>query len=151
MESNLIQLFFQYEKNLNNQSLDTLLRYAQEYNGNDWKEYISFSDIGYQRRRIIAGNQVEILILSWKKGQCSKIHDHPENGCILKVLSGKIKEKRYSKRMELEKEHVYQTDQISYIDNLKHYHSIEPLEDTVSLHIYSPPFYKPTYYTSLSK
>ena len=142
--NNLTNLFNRIEKELENNTLLNLIGFARLYKGNDWKKYVKFSDIGYQRKSILCGKQAEFLILSWKKGQKSKIHDHPENGCILIVLQGKLREKRYcNKEISVMKETEACVGDVSYIDNSECYHDIEALEDSVSLHIYSPPNYHP--------
>lgn len=144
---NLEGLFKFYESKLKNVNLSTLTTYPALYSGDDWKKYEKYSDIGYQRKLAYRGDNVEILILSWKKGQKSKIHNHPDNGCILTLLKGKIKETRYEiKDISVVNETIINTYEPSYIDNSECYHDIEALEDSVSLHIYSPPNYRPTYF-----
>ena len=51
---------------------------------------------------IFRNEKYEIYLICWNKKQISKIHDHPENGCILKVLKGELIEYRYdTKKIEL--------------------------------------------------
>ncbi|CAM9563521.1 unnamed protein product [Scytosiphon promiscuus] len=38
----------------------------------------------------------ELLLLCWRPGATSVIHDHPKAGCWVKVLKGELKETRYS-------------------------------------------------------
>ena len=33
----------------------------------------------------------DIYIISWKRSQRTKIHDHPIQGCLMKVLNGRLK------------------------------------------------------------
>lgn len=143
----LEELFQYLENKLEETKLIDLIEEANEYCGDDWKEYIKFSDVGYQRKLVFRGKNVEILILSWKKGQRSKVHDHPKNGCILKVLKGILKEQRYCKeKLDVMEKTMVKKGDISYIDNSKCYHDVEGVEDSVSLHIYSPPNYCPKYF-----
>jgi len=135
----LTKLFNHLETKLKNTTLFNLFG-SINYKGDDWKNHINFSDFNYQRKLVHQGEQVEILILSWKKGQKTKIHDHSENGCVLSVLQGKLKEQRYcNETLNTMHKTEVSIGNYNYIDNSRYYHDIEALEDSVSLHIYSPP------------
>lgn len=110
----------------------------------DYEEFIKFSDDKYNRIRLdkYSTDKFEFMILCWNKGQESSIHDHPENGCILKILEGRILEKVYD-NMKLIKNNILKDNDVSYREKSKITHKIIPLEKTVSLHIYSPPNYVP--------
>jgi cysteine dioxygenase len=116
----------------------------KNYISNDWRDLVIYNDTVYNRILIHSEEKFEIILICWKKGQRSKIHDHPENGCILKVLSGELRETRYkfinSNLTEMSNGIIY-TGGISYIKGSTGLHDIEALEDSVSLHIYSPPSY----------
>ena len=139
---------FEIELDNSNVSLYSLIPIAEEYRDEDWNNYVTFSDVGYQKKIVHRGYNVEILVISWKKGQRSKVHNHPENGCILLVRKGVLREKRYRiDTMCPDKETELGVGDVSYIDNREWYHAIEALEDSVSIHIYSPPNYHPTYFS----
>ena len=72
----------------------------------------------------------------------SYIHDHPEGGCILKVLQGELIEHKYdTKNLELLEVLNHNKGSIGYIDNTIAYHRVgnDSKEKAISLHIYSPP------------
>jgi hypothetical protein len=54
------------------------------------------SDKPYTRNLIaLGGRDYTLLLLCWTAGKESKIHDHPGEGCFMKVLRGCIRESRY--------------------------------------------------------
>ena len=73
-------------------------------------------------------------MINWEKGAYTSYHNHPENGCVLKVLDGKLYEINDSKSLVLNKNDVnfkFKND----------YHRIIALEKSYSLYYYSPNFY----------
>ena len=116
---------------------------------NNWKEYVQFNSDKYNRIRIITEDNFEIILICWKKGQKSKIHDHPENGCLMKLLEGNLCETRYiregNKMIKTCSNNIL-IDNVSFISGSHGLHDIEAIDDSVSLHIYSPPLYKPNYF-----
>jgi predicted metal-dependent enzyme (double-stranded beta helix superfamily) len=110
------------------------------YSGSDYKAYLNFSDEKYVKTRVCTNDKFEIYIICWSPGQSSPIHDHAKNGCIMKVLSGSLKETRYDP--ETTHRHL-KKGYSSYIHNSLGYHKIENgKERSVSLHVYSPPNHK---------
>lgn len=129
--------------------LTELSHILQQYTGTEWKEHIKFSDTGYQRTKIYICSEFEIVIISWKKDQIAEIHDHPERGCLMKIVQGQLKETRYLKQND---QITKLCSNIRIVGNTGHIcgscglHKIEALEDSVSIHIYSPPEYVPKFY-----
>ena len=50
--------------------------------------YQHWSDERYTRTRFYGGERFEILVLCWKEGQTSPIHDHAQSICTMVVLEG---------------------------------------------------------------
>jgi len=50
--------------------------------------YQHWSDERYTRTRFYQGDRFEILVLCWKEGQASPIHDHANSICTMVVLQG---------------------------------------------------------------
>lgn len=134
------------------EQLEGLEEMIQEYKGEDWKEYKQYCDYGYKRNMVHKGERVEILIICWKIGQYAAIHDHPKNGCILKILKGKLTEKKYKMTEDKElicyKEQTLKRDEYSYQEGEEGLHEMknEGEECVISLHIYSPVNYTPKFY-----
>lgn len=120
----------------------------ESYKGTDWCKFIKYSDIKYNRISLINNDKYEIILICWKKGQSSGVHDHPENGCLVKLLQGKLKEEVYSYKEKLTKLSfsIISQNDIAFQKGNRGLHNIIALEDSVSLHIYSPPKYQPKFY-----
>ena len=109
----------------------------KKYNGSDYKKYIKYTDDTYNRHIVENDNDLQVIVISWKAGQKTKIHDHPEGGCILRVLSGSLNETIYRNDPSMVLNTTLDTSELSYIDNSIGRHEIEALEDSVSMHVYS--------------
>lgn len=55
---------------------------------NEIEPYLNFSASGYTRTLFYRGPRFEILVLCWKDGQCSPIHDHAASICSMAVVEG---------------------------------------------------------------
>jgi cysteine dioxygenase len=123
--------------------LTTLLR-DLEIGIGDVEHVMEFSDSTYRRNLLHRGPGYQALVLCWKPGQRSPIHDHAGSSCGVVVLRGTMTEtvfKRGASGMlmavrshELAAGGVCgsQDADIHQVSNLS---KIEPL---VTLHIYSP-------------
>lgn len=118
------------------------------YKSNDWQEYTVNQNKPYSKKLIYENNLFDMYLISWNKNTVSNIHDHSNNGCILKVLQGKIIEDIYDENLNFIKSNKFNKNDISYIDNNIGYHAITNINNdmTYTLHIYSPPKYKTNYY-----
>jgi cysteine dioxygenase len=110
------------------------------------KPFIQFSSDRYRRNLMHAGPAYHALVLCWRSGQRSPIHDHRGSSCAVKIVRGEATETVFSMTAE---GHVYpvrtrtlaegftcatQDMDIHQISNLQPRH-----QDLVTLHIYSPP------------
>lgn len=112
-----------------------------DYENLDLSPYRKFGDT-YQRNLIVKTPLYEALLLCWKPGQRSPIHDHHGANCGLLVLEGFACENvfkqqnglRYvqTKHFSVGKVCVSSDDEIHEVGN---YHSTI---DLVTLHIYTP-------------
>ena len=120
----------------------------EEYNGDDWQQYIKFDDEKYHRQLIYHSDSFDLVIICWKYQQKSQIHDHPDQGCLMKILNGKLLENTYNndKQLTYLSSIILEKDAIGYKTGNCILHDIHCLEDTVSLHIYSPGGYQAHYY-----
>jgi cysteine dioxygenase len=128
--------------NLNN-NVKNILNILENYNGNDWKKFIKYSNLSnYKRNTIYQDTEFEIVIITWNKNSKSEIHDHSKNGCALKLLQGNLIEEIYDLKLNKIKSESLLTNNISFINNNIGYHKIiNQNELSVSMHIYSPPNY----------
>ena len=90
-----------------------------------------------------------MYLICWKPNQESKIHNHPSNGCIYKILEGELIETKYDiNKINLYESKIIKPDTVGYIDDTIAYHKMSNLSyyNSTSLHIYSPPGVKAKYF-----
>ena len=96
-------------------------------------------------RNILFKNQfVEVQLLYWTRAGKGPIHDHPGNMCAMKILKGRLVEKRYTKPNRNKKPQFVSAKSlspgsVSYIKNNSVLHSIQVMEPSTTLNIYMPP------------
>src|SRR5438445_12997343 len=61
----------------------------------DLAGWITFSSLGYCRNLVRAGAWYHVLVLCWRNGQRSPIHDHAGSSCCVRVLRGTLTETRF--------------------------------------------------------
>ena len=129
-------------------SLDFLTRRLTklETSLDDVREHMQFGDKTYRRNLIRQGPRYQALVLCWRSGQRSPIHDHRGSICGVRILSGVAVETFFertedgwiyaTRSRELGKNQVCgsQDSDIHQVSNLR-----PRGEDLVTLHIYSPP------------
>lgn len=84
----------------------------------------------------------EIILICWDTNSESKIHDHPENGCALRLMKGCLEEHLYDSELRLKQIYKFNANNTSYMENSMGYHKIKCIKKAMSLHIYSPPSHK---------
>lgn len=125
--------------------------------------YFTEEKKNYTRNLIATDNETfTLLLLCWNPGKYSPIHDHPCNGCWMRVCQGCVNEVRYRKNkseikhqdekdekegraFECIMDTTYSEGEHTFIDDNLGYHKVgNPSCDlpAVSMHLYSPPFDK---------
>ncbi|KXZ56539.1 hypothetical protein GPECTOR_1g484 [Gonium pectorale] len=66
-------------------------------NGGDWQRFALFNDIHYVRNLVEANEDFELIVICWKAGQVSRVHNHDASHCWLTVLDGDMKEVQYQR------------------------------------------------------
>jgi cysteine dioxygenase len=112
----------------------------------DLRECARFDDQHYCRNLVSGGPWYDLLVICWRSGQRSPIHDHAGSSCAFKVLTGVCSETVYAFSACGQAYPVETTDQpagaiVSTQDADTHQVSnLQPAGcDLVTLHIYSPP------------
>ena len=95
-------------------SLEEMLNIVDSYEGMDWKYYINFGE-KYTRNLIYSDKNIEMLLICWDSEQSSGVHDHPQGGCIMRVMSGHLDEHLYDPDLKLLKINYFKTDVHIYI------------------------------------
>ncbi|TYZ63172.1 hypothetical protein PybrP1_002067 [[Pythium] brassicae (nom. inval.)] len=88
-----------------------------------------------------------LMVLCWNRGKYSLIHDHPSDGCWVKVVQGFVNEVRYQKQggALAETANVVLSSGVTYMDDSLGLHKVgNPREDVdaITMHLYSPPYEK---------
>jgi len=111
----------------------------------DVADRIKFSDECYQRNLWRCGPGYAAIILCWKAGQASPIHDHKGSACGVRVLEGRITETVYSKNadgsLKPGRTRIYEPGSVcgSYDTDIHIIANREADRDLVTLHVYTPP------------
>ena len=104
-----------------------------------------FSDKTYARTTLAKSDWYQLLVICWKYGQASPIHDHEGSNCAVRIVDGVATETTFSEvgngvveevaKRELKKNELCTAnhDDIHLIENL------QADQELVTLHLYSPP------------
>jgi len=112
-------------------------------------------------RNLIATDDITftLILMCWNPNRESPIHDHPCDGCWMRVCEGSVEEKRYKNdiatdRLVCYSDNIYTTNQLAYINDFMGYHQVGNPSRTmpaVTLHLYIPPFQKCKIWLDASK
>ena len=115
--------------------------------GEELEPYVKFRPGTYVRTRVIRNAHVELLVLCWRPGHYTSIHDHNGSYSSIRVLSGEMHETLYAydgERGLCETESRAWTPGHVATADIPDIHRIGNREDCesslVTLHCYSPPF-----------
>ncbi len=109
-------------------------------------DFVRFSDRAYSRNLVCGGTWYNVLVLCWKNGQRSPIHDHVGSTCGVRVLRGMLTETQFefaanglvkaigSRDCSPGSVLGSQDDDLHQVSNLQAGDA-----DLVTLHVYSPP------------
>lgn len=132
--------------------LDNLQTYEEQNKNIDIKE-IKNGEASYIKHIIYSSDAFDVVYIKWNQNSYTKIHDHPDKCCILKILSGKLIEETYEKYMYYSREcidlHQIKTlykDDICFRTSDKILHKIIAQTETHTIHVYVPGKYTPKYY-----
>jgi cysteine dioxygenase len=136
----------------------------------DWERYALEDPTKNYTRNLVAsdGTSYTLLVLVWTPGKSSHVHDHPCDGCWMRVLKGVVRERRYrpshrenliccggkqeeedrddgGPRLECFQDGIYREEDktVVFIEDFLGFHKVEnpsSTEPAVTLHLYSPPF-----------
>jgi cysteine dioxygenase len=107
------------------------------------EKYLGYTDNGYQRNVIKKTENYELVLICWKAGQKTPIHNHNGSDCAFLILEGISTESIYeiqSERLFNTKTRRYSPGEVCAADE-PDIHRISNDEDSnlVNLHLYSPP------------
>ena len=112
----------------------------------DVREHIQFSEKQYARNLVRKGEWYHLLVLCWKNGQRSPIHDHAGSSCGVRVLRGVMTETTFDFAPNGHVKAIGSRDLAAggvCGSQDSDMHQISNLQagdaDLVTLHVYSPP------------
>lgn len=132
-----INSFYNLKNNLNIISLINI----------DYHKYLTNST-GYQKKLLYENDIYDVYLIIWYPNCVTKIHNHADNGCYMKLLSGRLTEYIYeSNNLNITKINDINKNDFTYIDNKIGCHKILNSDQiSTSIHIYSPPRYQTKYF-----
>ncbi|GAB9465882.1 Cysteine dioxygenase [Globisporangium polare] len=88
-----------------------------------------------------------LMLICWNRGKYSPIHDHPSDGCWVKVIQGFVHEVRYQRDgpQLVETASTVLTSGVTYMDDSLGLHKVgnpHAEVDAITMHLYSPPYEK---------
>jgi cysteine dioxygenase len=124
--------------------IDKYLREA-DVTRDDMVQACNFSEVNYARTIFAQSPWYQLIVICWRSGQSSAIHDHRGSQCGVRVIDGIATEINYEQtrpgfvrpRQEVE----YRTNDVCTTSDTG-IHVIcnrRPESDLVTLHLYSPP------------
>ena len=139
IEKNNITLYYQIKNILEQIDNNIFLEEYKNYNFIN----INNNDYIYTKYIIYSSNICDIILIKWNKNSITKIHDHPKNGCIIKIFNGKLLEECYNNNLDLVKKNYLTENDIGYKISNNILHKITCIDDAYTLHIYIPGKYIP--------
>jgi len=139
------------EIKVNGSSSENIRRLLSEYAANhkDYLDYSFFDNNHYTRNLIEANEYFELILICWKAGQRSPIHNHENQSCWMTIMEGDIQETYY--HIEGQEDNcvklregqslIHKQGEIGYIHDEIALHVIRPINSRngISLHLYSLP------------
>jgi len=119
-------------------------------NHKDYMEYVLFDNNHYTRNLIESNEYFELILICWKAGQRSPIHNHENQSCWMTILEGDIQEtyfhidgqdKESFVHLHEGQSQIHHQGEIGFIHDDIALHNIQPInsKNGISLHLYSLP------------
>lgn len=126
------------------ESVELLLQNA-EVRPDDMIEACQFHNTRYARNLLAKSEWYQLLVICWRTGQSSPIHDHIGSACGVRVVQGVATETTYRETMSGRVTPVQQREfgqDAVLMSNDTDIHLItnqHPEQDLITLHLYTPP------------
>jgi cysteine dioxygenase len=148
MDAAIADLFSPLQGRAGRLGLEELRRWLDEVpmGLEDVQPWVRFSSERYQRNLMYSGPAYHALVLCWRNGQRSPIHDHRGSACAVRVLQGVATETvfqrsagglvfpTHSRELPVGATMASEDEDIHQVSNLQ-----ADGADLVTLHVYSPP------------
>ncbi|WP_223267211.1 cysteine dioxygenase [Polaribacter sp. IC073] len=110
-----------------------------------FKTYASWSNNCYTRNCIVDSEKFELILICWREGDQTAIHDHGGEECWVKAIEGEFKETIYKKdetgELKAVKTTISKPNDITYMKDFMGFHRLENMSKkrSMSLHLYAKP------------
>lgn len=148
MDTAIENLFAPLQRPTARLTLDELRHWLEEVpiDVEDVRPWVRFSSQRYQRNLIHGGPAFHALVLCWRNGQRSPIHDHRGSACAVRVLQGVATETIFQRSANglVFPTHSHELPvgamMASEDEDIHQVSNLQPRgADLVTLHVYSPP------------
>ena len=120
-----------------------------EITAEDVADYAHFNENRYVRNLVRSSPWYHLLVICWRSGQRSPIHDHAQSTCGFRILKGVATETKFeltpASVVKAVNSQDFQTGDVVATRGVD-IHQVSNLqaegEDLITLHIYSPPLLK---------
>jgi cysteine dioxygenase len=107
-------------------------------------EHLHYKDQCYARNTVIANEHFELVVICWRPGQASAVHDHGLSNCVYLVVAGTASEQLFALDERGEprpaKSRTWNRGDITLADGKTIHQVVNSTDrDLVTVHIYSPP------------
>lgn len=145
---NLQEFFAALDAHAGSVPIDELTRQMTQLavTRDELNDHIIFAEDRYQRNLLHLGSGYVALVLCWRSGQASPIHDHAGSACGVRVIEGIASETRYERgpdgRLSEASRTTFDAGHVcgSYDADIHVMHNEQPAgQNLVTLHVYTPP------------
>jgi cysteine dioxygenase len=110
----------------------------------DLGEHLRYKEQCYARNIVMANDHFELVVICWRPGQASAVHDHGVSNCVYLVTEGTASEQLFDLDARGEprpaKSRTWNRGDITLADGKTIHQVLNSTDhDLVTIHIYSPP------------
>lgn len=144
------QLFTELDRHARRVPLDDLVDSLRslEIDLGEVERFASFDERRYRRNVIHSGSGYQALLLCWRAGQRSPIHDHRGSACAVRVIRGTVTETIFDRTPDgliyPTTTHTLAEGEVCGSED-SDIHQISNLQpdggDLITLHVYTPPLH----------
>lgn len=113
-----------------------------------WRPLVRFQESGRWWTRLDAPDGVDVWLLTWLPSQGTELHDHGDSAAAFTIVAGTLTEVRPTHHGELVPQH-FPADRTQTVDPGDRHDVLNTgTEPAVSIHAYSPPLTRMTYWAT---
>lgn len=135
------------DKNIGHSDSEDLINLEDWYQNlelSHWQNRVAFRKNNYNRISLVSCEAYDLLLLCWEPGQGSSFHSHPQKGCLVKILEGRLEDELKVDGQD-SSFRSHNANDVLYITDKMGMHRVFNAQETnaISLHLYAPGGYQP--------